>query len=87
MTADRYMDSDETHRFTGYSKQYLAQLRMVGEGPPYVKLGDGRQARVRYRLSEVVAWMEAHRRTSTSVRLQRTAPTTLGLSARSSRSM
>jgi hypothetical protein len=44
------------------SKSYLNKLRMVGAGPPYVKLG----ASVRYLLPELLPWALARKRTSTS---------------------
>lgn len=34
--------------------------RARGEGPPYIKLGKGRQGRCYYRLEDVLAWLERH---------------------------
>lgn len=40
--------------------------RVNGGGPPYVKLGSGKKAAVRYRMSDVLAWLEAQGRENTS---------------------
>jgi len=40
----------------GYST--LANHRTYGTGPAYVKLGSGRFAPVRYRRSDIEAWLE-----------------------------
>jgi len=44
----------------------LARYRVEGVGPRYFKLGRGRGARVLYRLSDLVAWVESFERQSTS---------------------
>lgn len=41
----------------------LAQMRYLGTGPVYIKIG----SRVRYRLSEVATWLDAHTQTQTGV--------------------
>jgi predicted DNA-binding transcriptional regulator AlpA len=40
--------------------------RVYGKGPIFLKLGDGLRAPVRYRRSDVVAWLEQRLRASTS---------------------
>jgi hypothetical protein len=45
----------------GTSDQYWAQLRHLGGGPTYVKLG----RKVFYRRADVEAWIEANLRTRT----------------------
>jgi predicted DNA-binding transcriptional regulator AlpA len=44
------------------SLRTLEQKRLAGNGPPFLKIG----ALVRYRRSEVRAWLDRCRRTSTS---------------------
>jgi predicted DNA-binding transcriptional regulator AlpA len=46
----------------GVSVGNLAQMRFLGTGPAYIKVGG---KAVRYRRSDVDAWIEANRRTST----------------------
>ncbi|MFF9494243.1 helix-turn-helix transcriptional regulator [Streptomyces flaveolus] len=41
------------------STHTLANWRWAGVGPRYTKLGDGRTARVRYRRTDVDAWLKA----------------------------
>lgn len=45
----------------GIGKRALQMHRMRGTGPEYFKLGDGKRARVLYRLVEVRQWLELHR--------------------------
>lgn len=45
----------------GVSEGQLAQMRYLGTGPAYVKVG----ARVRYAASDVEDWLQDHRRTQT----------------------
>lgn len=44
----------------------LERLRLSGDGPIFVKLGPGKRARVVYRRADLEAWINAHRRDSTS---------------------
>ncbi|MET4697999.1 putative DNA-binding transcriptional regulator AlpA [Constrictibacter sp. MBR-5] len=60
---DQLLDADEAGRFVGMTGPALQTLRTRGGGPAYVKLG----RRVRYRRGDLIAWIQAHRRTSTSV--------------------
>ncbi|WP_229052593.1 AlpA family transcriptional regulator [Aeromicrobium sp. Leaf350] len=46
----------------GVSEGQLAQMRYLGTGPTYVKVG----TRVRYALADVEEWLRGHRRTQTS---------------------
>lgn len=45
----------------GVSSGQLAQMRYLGTGPEFIKIG----SRVRYKMSAVVAWLEGQRRTQT----------------------
>jgi hypothetical protein len=46
----------------GVSVSYLNKLRLSGSGPRYVKMG----ARVLYDVSDLAAWLDAQKRSSTS---------------------
>lgn len=50
-------------RYLGLSVSTLNKKRLTGDGPPYFRLG----RRVVYRQIELDAWLESHRRLSTSV--------------------
>lgn len=54
---DVWMSSKETSKFTGAAPQTLANWRWLGIGPPYSKLSCSRAGRVRYRRSDVEAWL------------------------------
>lgn len=62
----RWAKASEVAEHTGFSTAHLARLRMMAGGPPFSKLGRGKQAQVRYCLADVEAWMRAHVRSSTS---------------------
>ncbi len=46
----------------GFSASRAAKLRVSGDGPPYYKIG----SRVFYRWGDILDWLEAQKRTSTS---------------------
>jgi hypothetical protein len=55
---DRFLDETETAQLINISLPAIQQDRSYGTlGIPYHKFGQ----RVRYRLSEVIAWAESHR--------------------------
>ncbi len=56
------IDTNETAVLSGYAPATLATLRNKGGGPPFLKLGKI----VRYRRRDVINWMAARRRISTS---------------------
>jgi len=49
-------------RFINMSESFLAKARMKGDGPTYLKLGRA----VRYRKSDLVAWLKRRGKTSTA---------------------
>ena len=57
-SSDRWLSERETARLIGMSRAWLQRERATGKGIPYVKL---RHA-VRYRLSDIIRWMEARAR-------------------------
>lgn len=52
--------------WTGLSESTLARYRMRGGGPAFIKLTNNRQGVVRYRRSDVEAWIASRVRRSTS---------------------
>ena len=47
------------------SPRCLQGWRLRAKGPPFLKLGAGRRARVRYRPADVLAWLKRQERTFT----------------------
>ncbi len=62
-TADRLLTTEQTSDFLQVSESFLRQSRMEGKregrtpGPPFVRIGRA----VRYRLSDLDAWLSEHR--------------------------
>ena len=48
--------------YLGKSTSWCERARWAGEGPPFIKLG----RHVRYRVDDVLAWIDENARTSTS---------------------
>lgn len=57
MEAD-FIDIAQMSELTGISRNTLAQLRFRGDGPAFYKITS---RTIRYRRSEVIAWMESKR--------------------------
>jgi hypothetical protein len=64
MTIDDYIDTRAASAFLGISPSKLNKLRVSGDGPSFFRPGGMR--RVLYKRSDLIAWMEAGRRISTS---------------------
>lgn len=62
--APEYLCIKEAARYTGLSRQWFEQARHKGDGPPYIKLGRA----VRYKRSELDAWLLARSRRHTAER-------------------
>lgn len=62
----RYNDTVEEAGRIGLAVKTLQNWRVRGDGPPYLKIGSGRNARVLYDPEQTDAWLAAHVRTSTS---------------------
>lgn len=62
---DPLMPPKKTASIIGVSPGTLANWRVAGKGPRYIKLGDSRTSPVRYRLSDVEDYLSAMTRTST----------------------
>lgn len=57
--ADRWLKPEEAAQLTGYAVKTLTGWRYEGRGPRYTKTSPARSGRVRYRESDVIAWMKA----------------------------
>ncbi len=64
MSGDPLLTEGDLARELQVRANYLAKLRVRGDGPRFVKLG----GKVRYRRSALQAWLEARERSSTSER-------------------
>ena len=53
----QYVDEKRVSRMTSFKLPTLRNDRHLGRGIPYVKIGRS----VRYRLDDVIAYMEAHK--------------------------
>ncbi len=58
----RLMDQRELAAYVGKSTAWCERARWAGEGPRFIKLG----RHVRYRADDVLAWIEANAKQSTS---------------------
>lgn len=56
------LETEPAAEYVGSKKKTLEKLRVVGGGPAYIKHG----RRVVYQVSDLDAWIDQHRRTSTS---------------------
>lgn len=65
-TVDDWLSPAAAAKLTGYSTAHLARLRMVGGGPAFSKLSRSKQGGVRYRRSDVDAWMLSAQKANTS---------------------
>jgi excisionase family DNA binding protein len=61
MTNKTFLDTIEAAQYLGLQKTTLEAWRSRGEGPRFVKLGRA----VRYRQSDLEAWIESRVRTNT----------------------
>lgn len=56
-----YITTAELAELIGFSVGGLIAMRKRGEGPPYYRAGDKKRSPVRYRRSEVEAWLKKRR--------------------------
>ena len=54
---NRLLSSKELAEALGLNPQTLRMWRLTGDGPPYVKFGDSKRARVRYDVERVQEWL------------------------------
>lgn len=62
MDPDAALFGPEAAYLAGLSVRTLEKLRVTGGGPAFMRLGRA----TRYRRADLIAWMERHRRKSTS---------------------
>ena len=55
------LDEKDVSRLFAVPKATLRNWRSARIGPPFVKIGPGRNGQVRYRRSELVAYIAQHR--------------------------
>jgi hypothetical protein len=58
---NEFIVTRECARLQRIQPQSTRKQRARGDGPPHYKMGEGKRARVLYRRSEVLAWIEKHR--------------------------
>ena len=58
----RLLTEREVREITGIPMGTLRRWRCVGEGPPFIKLGSGPKARVRYDAIDILSYVEAGKR-------------------------
>jgi predicted DNA-binding transcriptional regulator AlpA len=63
-TPRRYVTVPEAAAHLGVSKSWLDKSRLRGDGPAFIRIGGN----VRYRLEDLDAFADRHRRNSTSER-------------------
>ncbi len=62
VSVPRLMDQRDLANYLGKSTAWCERARWAGEGPRFIKLG----RHVRYRADDVLAWIDANARTSTT---------------------
>jgi hypothetical protein len=55
-------DTESAAAYTGFTKGYLTKFRTLGGGPTFIKIG----GQVRYDPDDLDAWLDSHKRISTS---------------------
>lgn len=60
------LTNEEAAALIGIKPNTLEIWRVRGKGPKFIKLGESKQAPIRYRRSDVLAWLEAQTCRSTS---------------------
>ena len=63
---DAFLTTREAAQHLGLCEQTLRRKRITGDGPRYVKLGNGPGARCVYSRAELQAWLAARTFASTS---------------------
>ncbi len=60
-SSGRALPPADAARYLGVvTEKTLANWRSLGMGPPFVRVGEGKLARVAYRLGDLNAWLDAH---------------------------
>jgi hypothetical protein len=65
MTQEVLLTTRQAAELLGYQPQTLRKKRLTGGGIPYLRMGKSPKARVAYRMSDVLAWLDSHTFSST----------------------
>jgi len=66
LTPRELLTSPQAARYLGVNRQWLAQARMRGESPVFIKYGKSQNSPIRYDKSDLDAWLNDHKFESTS---------------------
>lgn len=56
----RLRSTRQIAEWLGFDQDTLEAMRRRGEGPPFIRLGDGKRPAIRYNLDDVEAWLRSH---------------------------
>lgn len=59
-STDRPLTPVQVNEEYGFPLQTLANMRWRLTGPAFIKFGSGKGARIRYRRSDIEAWLDAN---------------------------
>lgn len=59
-TAAKYINVRQLGELIGFHPDSLEAMRRRGGGPPFVRIGDGPRAAIRYNLDDVEQWLRKH---------------------------
>lgn len=59
--AEQLLTIEEAAKLLGLTRQGMYSARARGTGPPAYRLGPGPRSQLRYRASDIDAWLERHR--------------------------
>ncbi len=63
---DCYLTSNEAAKLLKLSIRTLERMRVTGDGPRFMKAGNGKRSRVLYKNSDITEWLEGNAYQSTS---------------------
>jgi len=61
-----YMTTEQAADYLKLSPKTLERYRVEGKGPSFHKLGNGKRARVLYKVDDIEIWLKSCRHQSTS---------------------
>jgi hypothetical protein len=62
--SDALLKARDAAAYLGFTENWLAKMRVFGNGPVFLRMGGGRQ--IRYRRADLDAWATANKHRSTS---------------------
>ncbi|GJM03883.1 MAG: hypothetical protein DHS20C08_23840 [Rhodomicrobium sp.] len=63
---DEFFTTKDAAHLLQLSHRTLERMRVEGGGPPFIKAGNGKRARVLYLKSDLISWLKARRFDNTS---------------------